>query len=177
MRLYIRFIPSLRHFFANHEADRELCDELVQRLFVYLWVKREDFSADASFEKYLFHIARNTLNKETRRARRHAELDPENLPHANDDSNHVLSEPEARLYAKELADAIERAKAELTDKQRQALEASQAVDMPLSKVLKELGCSYDAFEKLLQRARKRMRELLECFLNDENDPDRLQLTP
>ncbi len=70
---------------------------------------------------------------------------------------------------KELAAAIERAKATLTTEQRQALEASQAIDIPLSKALEELGCSHGAFKKRLKRARKRLSELLVPFLDDEDD--------
>ena len=175
VRLYLSFVPEMRRFFAKHGADRELCDDLVQQIFVELWAKCADFPNDSSFEKYLFHFANNTLNKELRRARRRAEFDLKALPHKNDDSNHALSEPENWLYAKELIAAIERAKAKLTDKERQALEASQEMDASFRELSKQIGCSYTAFMGRLQRARKRMREQLECFLDDEKDFDKTYL--
>jgi len=55
-------------------------------------------------------------------------LDPENLPHDNNDSSHALSEPEAVSYMKEFSAAVDRAKAKLTDKQRHALGAFLAGD-------------------------------------------------
>ncbi len=129
---------------------------MVQRVLFNLWTERAAFGADTSFEKHLFHIARNTLNKETRRARRHAELDPENLPHANDDSNHALSEPEARLYAKEFADAIEGGKSRLTDRQRQALEAYLAGE----------NCSREPRKSRLKRALRELRRNLGDFVDE-----------
>jgi RNA polymerase sigma factor (sigma-70 family) len=151
--LYIRFVPALRHFFTKHGSDQELCNELVQRVLVYLLTNRVDFRTDYSFEKYLFHIARNTLNKELRRSRRSTELDLEKLPHKNDDSNQALSEPETILYAKEVADAVEHEKAKLTDKQRQAVEDFLAGE----------PCSREPRKSRLKRALRRLRRELRNF--------------
>ena len=171
--LYLSFAPALMSSLAERGADQDLCDQLVQKIFADLWKKRADFRAQSSFEAYFFAIAKNTLHKEIKRARDATQKSRRNYRASPDQLWNDLSEPEAITYRKEFTAAVKRAKAKLTDKQRHALEASQAEDMPFSELSKKLGCSYGAFEKRLQRARKRMRELLECFLNDRNDSDRL----
>jgi len=85
------------------------------------------------------------------------------------DSPDGLSQPELELYLKELTAAIEQAKGKLTEAQRQALDAANALDIDLNDVSKEIGCSHSAFKSRLKRARKRLRELLAPFLNDENN--------
>ncbi|MBW2149735.1 MAG: hypothetical protein JRI22_22300 [Deltaproteobacteria bacterium] len=78
-----------------------------------------------------------------------------------------MSEPEAESYLKELRVAIKRAVSKLTPGQRQALNAANAVDIPLDEALEQLGCSRGAFNTRLRRARKRMRELLAPFFDHE----------
>lgn len=170
--LYDRFAPILMHLFVRRGADLTLAEDLTQQVFLCLWQHRKTFRAQSSFETYLLSIAKHKLTKELRESRRVAEIGLKGHPQLNGGSHSWLSEPETGFYLRELAAAVRRAKAKLTDEQRNALEAFQAVDTPLDKALEELGCSYGAFKKRLKRARKRMRGLLAPFLNDENEPDK-----
>ena len=170
-RLYDRFAPTLMHLFVRRGADLTLAEDLTQKVFVCLWERRKNFRAESSFETYLFSIAKHALIKEIRESRKVAEIGLKGHPKLKQDSHSGLSEPELELYLRELAAAVRQARAKLTFEQRNALEAFQAVDTPLDKVLEELGCSYAAFKKRLKRARKRMRDMLAPFLNDENEPD------
>lgn len=170
--LYGRFGPKLKRLLAGGGISSPLREDLVQNIFTDLWERRKEYRTQASFEAYLFAIARNALRNELRRACRVAGIDLESRSEYSGDPHHGLSQPEAELHIKELAAAVEEARAKLTEMQRQALDAATAADIPSSKVLEELGCSYGAFRKRLQRARKRMRELLAPLLEDENDPDK-----
>jgi len=170
--LYRRFGPALRYFLAKWGLSAESRAELVQNIFADLWEKRAHFRAASSFETYLFAIARNTLGKEMRRARAAAETGRKDHPEHSGQSYNGLAEPEAEFYLKELQGAIEQAKGKLTDRQRQALNAANAVDIPLDEALEQLGCSRGAFNTRLRRARKRMREILAPFLDHDSDSDR-----
>lgn len=160
--LYGRFGPKLRELFTGSSVNSHLCEDLVQKIFTDLWERRTEYREQLSFEAYLFAVARNTLNKELRVARRLAGMDLPSHPDYPGDSYHSLSEPEAELYLKEIAGAIGEARCKLTRGQRQALDAFLAGD----------NCSREPQKSQLKRARKRMRRLLASFLDDEIDSDK-----
>ena len=166
-RLYRTFGPVIKHLFAKRGVNPALSDDLVQKIFVCLWQQRKDFRAESSFETYLFSIARYTLSNEIRRSCGIAGKDLKDQPEYCIELQNGLSQPEAELYLKELAAAVERAKAKLTTEQRQALDAANDVDIPLGKALEGIGCSHRAYKSRLKRARKRLRELLDPFLEKE----------
>jgi len=112
-------------------------------------------------------MARNTLYNEIRRSSRIDKISSKKHPGFEANTNNVLSQPEAEVYFQELTEALETAKAKLTDKQFQALQASHAPDIAFHKALEELGCSKEVYRKRLKRARKRLRVHLVPFLPDE----------
>ena len=168
--LYRAFAPPVRHFFARHGVARARCENLAQSVFARLWEKREDFRADSSFETYLFSIAKNTLSKEIKRSHR-IETGLQNHAQRCGRPHNGLSHPEAEVCLKELAAAIEEAKGKLTERQRQALDAANDPDIRPGEASGQSGCSNQAHRSRLKRARKCLRGLLACFLNDENDSD------
>ena len=166
-RLYRRFAPILMYFFVRRGADLALADDLTQKVFLCLWQRRKSFGAESSFEAYLFSVAKHTQSKEIRESRRVAETGLREHPDLNKDSHSALSDPETELYLKELAAAVERAKARLSVQERQALAAAQAGHIPFSIAAQKLACSKEALKSRLKRARRRMRELLASILEDE----------
>ena len=166
-RLHQRFAPILMHLYVRRGATRISADDFVQKIFIGLWEQRKSFRGESSFETYLFSMTRHILSKEIRQSRKLTEIDVKVRPQITTVSLNGLSQPEAELYLQELTDALETAKAELTAGQRQALEASQDGDIPMNRILEELGCSHKAYKSRLKRARKRMRELLVPFLKED----------
>ena len=83
------------------------------------------------------------------------------------DSDDVMSQPETELYIKELTTVLKEVRAKLTAKQQQALELSQAIDTSLHKTSQKLSCTPEALRCRLMRARKRSRELLMSFLENQ----------
>ena len=147
--------------------DCDLADDLVQKIFIRLWQQRKNYRLGSSFEAYLYSIARNTLYDEILRSHRINAKSLKKQLKFEADTHNILSQPEAELYFQELTEAFEAAKAKLTDQQYRTLEASQTRDVPLVKVLKELGCSKEAYKKRLKRARKQIKDDLKPFLTDE----------
>ena len=166
-RLYQRYAPLLIQFFIIRGVDSNSADDFVQKIFTSLWQQRKNYYVASSFETYLSSIARNTLNKEIRQSSKIVGTNSKKHQLSDGDTYNILSRPEADFYFQELSDALETAKAKLTDEQLQALDASQVPDIAFHKALEELGCSKGAYKKRLKRARKRLRELLAPFFTDE----------
>jgi len=165
-RLYQKYAPLLMKFLIVRGADRNSAEDLVQKIFTCLWERRESLRG-ASFEAYLFGIARHILSKEIRQSHKITEIISKKKPVSDEGTYKSLSQPEAELYFKELTKALEAAKAKLTDEQIQALEVALEPDIDLDKKLEELGWSKEAYKGHLKRARKSVREdLTPIFLED-----------
>jgi RNA polymerase sigma-70 factor (ECF subfamily) len=166
-RLYRSFAPLLRLLFVRRSVDRCSADDFVQKIFTCLWEQRKSFRGESTFETYLSSIAMHTLNKEIRQSHNIAEISSKKHQQSDGDTCDILSQPESEFYFQELTDALETAKAKLTDEQLQALDASQVPDIAFHKALEELACSKGAYQSRLKRARKRLRVLLAPFFTDE----------
>lgn len=166
-RLYQRYAPLMKQFFVIRGVDSNLADDLVQKIFTSLWQQRKSYRVKSSFETYLYSMARNTLYNEIRQSNRITAKSLKKRPKFEADTHNILSQPESELYFQELTEALETAKAKLTDEQFQALQAFQTTDIDFQQVLKKLGCSEGVYKNRLKRARKQLRELLAPFLPDK----------
>lgn len=174
-RLYYAFCPTLRRFFANYNNCHIPLDDFIQEVFTRLWQQRKNYRGSSCFLAYLMGIARHTLNEQIRKSRMIAPLHLKKQTHFPADSHNELSEPEAELSFKELIAALEGARASLTAKEREALELSQAVDVPFSKASLEPICSREALRSRLKRARKRSQRLLTRVLSGEQSSNQTLL--
>ncbi len=166
-RLYISFVPELRRFFGEHGFGPELCEELVQRIFVSLWENRAHLPTKSPFKAYLFGMAKNTLHSEMRRRRQISDKSQENNPVSTGKPHNALSQPEARLHSEELREAIKKALDKLTEEQRQALETINTTDISFCWSSEKSKCSHEAHKGRLKRARKKLRKLLAHIFPDE----------
>jgi len=173
VHLYLRFAPALMSFLAERGADQDLCDELVQKIFVDLWAKRADFRAQSSFETYLFGIAKHILQKEMRRSRQISEKSRKSHPGYVGNTHKALSQPEAELHSEELREAIKKALGKITKEQRQALEAVNTSDISFCWSSEKSKCSHEAHKGRLKRARKKLWRLLAPILRDDYDSDKM----
>ncbi len=72
--------PLFFHCLRMVRRDEELARDLVQRVFLQAWAKRESFRGDASLRTWLLRIATNLTLNELRRAWRHREQVPQPGP-------------------------------------------------------------------------------------------------
>ena len=167
VHLYQRFAPLLKQFFVIRGVDDNSADDLVQIIFARLWEQHKNYRGESSFETYLFGIARNTLKKEIRRSCTIAGISSKKQPVCDDGIYKTLSQPEAEFHLQELTDALETAKAKLTNEQRQALDVFQNPDVAFDKTSEKNICSKGAYKKRLKRARKRIKELMAQYFIDK----------
>jgi len=72
--------PLFFHCLRMVRRDEEIARDMVQRVFLQAWAKRESFRGDASLRTWLLRIATNLTLNELRRAWRHREQVPEPGP-------------------------------------------------------------------------------------------------
>lgn len=113
----------------------EIAEELVQDVFLKIWLKRADLPAIQSFSSYLFVIMRNEaydwLNKQSRRKRLFAKI-PDNHLFTQTTTEEFLAENEA-------SDFLQRAIGQLSAQQQRVF-----------RLMREQGFSREETAQLLQ---------------------------
>ena len=155
------------------------CDEaedLAQEVFLRVYRARGDYHPQAKFSTWLFTIANNVaLNALRRRQRKPAvQLPPgESGPFARPEEklvSHRSPSPSQPLKHQELTAAIQRALAQLNDRQRLAVVLNKFEDLTYEEIAEIMAISPKAVKSLLSRARAQLRELLRHYVDGEESP-------
>src|SRR6187549_3436156 len=59
--LYDRFEPGLYRYVYSKVRIKEVCEEIVQEVFLALWTKRDSLVINISIEAWLFGAAKNKI--------------------------------------------------------------------------------------------------------------------
>jgi RNA polymerase sigma-70 factor (ECF subfamily) len=163
---YQRKAASLAYRFLNNREDAM---EVTQDAFLKAYDKLRTLDRPERFRSWLLRVVSNlALNRRRRRAlRKTTSLDAgpgdERSIEATLPDEHVAM-PEQTASAGELNSRIERALAQLPDKQRQALVLFSIEKMPQKEVAKVLECSVEAVKWNVFAARKKLKDELSDYL-------------
>jgi RNA polymerase sigma-70 factor (ECF subfamily) len=161
-RLYKKYFHVLVDYVRSLDVRQWSPEDIAQEALICLWHNRNEFRAASTVKTYLFRIAKNILLDEQKRIAVINAGKCRLLEHQMSDSNILLGQNPEIYWAKcaELAKKIEQAIPKLTCKQQQTIRFFYAKEMTLQQSAKEVGCSIEAFESRLRRARKRLRQIL-----------------
>ena len=158
-------VPSLRAFAISLTGNIDRADDLVQDTILRAWTHFDRFQPGTNLQAWLFTILRNLFHSEYRKRRREIE-DP--------DSSFarrlaVLPEQGARLDWADFSIAI----AKLPRDQREALLLIGAEGFSYDETARICGVAVGTVKSRVNRARKRLVELLALGDDEEFGPDRL----
>lgn len=157
--LFERYHTPLRGFAASVAGEGE-ADAVVQDVFLGVWRRRRELAADPSLRAYLFRATRslslNAKRGQARRALRFTDLD---------DAQHLEGPAPARS-SEELAAAVARAVAQLSDRCREAFLLRH-----------EHGLSYAEIAGVMQTSRHTVRNQLAKALRSVHDAIPPELLP
>ena len=158
-KLYRKYAPLMyvyltsRHNWAGSAAD------IIQEVFTRLWAQRYRYQARAKFKTYLFaHVKIVCLEKDG--------IDTKQRTLANrflQEFSRVIASPatpEMVVNRVEMNELLERALAQLSTKQREALQLYYTERMSLHEAAQSMGCTQKCFESRLSRGRTKLRQLL-----------------
>ncbi|MBI23365.1 MAG: RNA polymerase subunit sigma-24 [Roseibacillus sp.] len=145
-------------------------EDVAQQVFLRLWKSAPRYRATAKFTTYLFTITRNLVFNESRRKFRRSE---QSLEEQEDDWHQQFPEeghahPDQQLLQSELQQAVDRAIADLPEKQRMAVVLRHYEHMPYDEIAEVLGLSVSAVKSQLFRARSSLRETLKHYLDQDS---------
>ncbi|QYM78235.1 RNA polymerase sigma factor [Horticoccus luteus] len=131
-------------------------DDLAQETFVRVWEQRARYRVGAAFRPWMFAIAVNLARNRLRWWRRRPEVTLEAWSGGDDGAASGAMAAEAR----ERAEAVRRAVAELPTDLREALVLAEYEGMPQAEIALTAGVSVKAVESRLYRARGILRTKL-----------------
>lgn len=112
-KLYDHYRPLIYSVAFRMLKSRELSEEILQDVFVKVWIKREELSEIKHFRNYIFFMARNLVFD--RLKKQSYETGP--LPTAG--TNAAVSDADNRLLHQEYQLLLDKAILQLTDQQAQ----------------------------------------------------------
>jgi len=148
-------------------------EELAQEIFLRVWRAAPKYQVRAKFTTWLMTITRNLVFTffESPKSRR-----PDSRGQITEGEEDFEREPEVRsdrtaadeLAGKELAEAVEKACAELAPTQRMVVHLRQYEGMEFEEIAQVMGMSLTAVKALMFRARENLREKLSGYFRTSN---------
>lgn len=140
-------------------AHRQTAEDVSQEAFVRAYESRHRYRPRATFSTWFFQILLNLcLNEVRRRRREERALSP--VARAEDDLPHVSPSPEDEYQQQELRAAVQRAVAELPDRQRIAVILQRFEGLDYAEIARVMGVSLGVVDGLLSRAKETLRQKL-----------------
>lgn len=174
LRYQHRLVTVLEHLIGR----RDQAEDLAQEVFLRVYRARKRYVVGAKFSTWLFtianHVAANALRSMSRR--------PEvNLTSRPNDSAGVASldkmalaasgaMPTRQLDKAELRDVVREALSGLSERQRMAVLLNKFEGMSYADIAATMNMSPQAIKSLLSRARVKLKEILEPYLQEGNRP-------
>ena len=158
-KIFRRFYAPMVRFCCRFVTDVDVAAEIVQDLFVKLWMNREKLSINTSFESYMLRAVRNSaityINKERSHAETHLKIYREEVEN---------NDPSEELQSKNLEASYREVLATMPEKRREVFLASRFDGLKYNEIAEKLGISVKTVEAHMSAAIKQLKEGLSDFM-------------
>ena len=156
-------LPSLRAFAVSLSGSHDKADDLLQDTIMKAWAKQESFQPGTNLKAWLFTILRNEFYSQMRKRGREVQ-----------DSDGLFTERMAthpgQYGALDLQD-FKKALDQLPDDQREAIVLVGASGFAYEEAAEICGCAIGTIKSRVNRARRRLQDLLQITNENEYGPD------
>jgi RNA polymerase sigma factor, sigma-70 family len=156
-------LPSLRAFAVSLSGNHDKADDLLQDTIMKAWAKRDSFQPGTNLKAWLFTILRNEFYSQMRKRGREVQ-----------DSDGFFAERLAthpgQYGALDLQD-FKKALDQLPDDQREAIILVGASGFAYEEAAEICGCAIGTIKSRVNRARRRLQELLQVAGESDYGPD------
>jgi RNA polymerase sigma-70 factor (ECF subfamily) len=171
-QLVARFQDRLVGFFFHMLRDRTAAEDLAQETFLRVYRSRERYEPTARFSTWLFRIAHNLASNQKRGSarRREVSLNADSRANEFETSQRIPAEksalmPTRQLDSSEVREVVRDALDSLGDRQKTAVLLHKFEGMSYQDIGDVLGLGTVAVKSLLSRARGKLREALDRYVN------------
>ena len=156
-RLYLEYSDIVYNLALSYTKNIEEAEEVTQDVFTKVYLNNSKFKGNAKLKTWIYRITVNTSLDYLRKKKRFSLF---SLPQ-NDLSNIDFEHPGVLLENKENAKILYKVIDSLPDTQKTAFILSFIEELPRQEVADIMETSLKAVESLLQRAKKKLRVILE----------------
>lgn len=156
---------------AHQIGRRDLAEDLAQDVFLRVYRARKRYVPGAKFSTWLFTIVNNVASNHLRTLSRRKEVSASPAPGDTGANPLELSAADASALmptrqadSAELRDAVQRAVATLNERQRIAVLLAKFEGLSYIEIGEVLDMTPQAIKSLLSRARGKLREVLQPYL-------------
>jgi RNA polymerase sigma-70 factor, ECF subfamily len=154
--LFRKFFPALMAFAAKFLPDEDDAREVVHKVFINLWEKRDSLDTSTSLKSYLFKSVNNRSLNVIRDRRKFV---GDEIPDLASDVD-----VEAQMEAMELEEKIMKVIEGLPEKCKEVFELSRFEGLKYSEIADKLGISVKTVENQMSKALKVLREKLADYM-------------
>jgi len=161
--IYRRHSKHVINFAYRMLNDRNSAEEVMQEVFVKVYMQAKKYRPDAKFTTYLFRITTNHClnyirNNQLPSKGNISEFNEQITVNFEPDKH-----PEEQALKNEISKIMLKALNELPENQRSAMVLLTYNDMSYEEIAESIGCSVKAVKSLLHRARESLRQKLGYF--------------
>jgi RNA polymerase sigma-70 factor (ECF subfamily) len=150
-------LPRIARFAERFLGNKAESEDVAQETFMKLWTAASTFTPQARPSTWIYRIAHNLCIDRIRKRRPETEL--------HEQGSSSVDRPSGLFARKETAVAVQKALAELPERQRAALTLVHYEGLAADEAASVLEISIEALESLLARGRRTLRESLRALAN------------
>ena len=158
---YLAFFEPLWRFASQFAPSATVAKDVVQDVFLSIWLHRDSFAVQTSVTAYLYGAVRHRALRYTRHEGvvRHSEILAETTG-VRWGMGEALPSPDDQIDAANQRALVDQAIRKLPERQRQALSLWLVQELGTTEIAEILGISDRAVRKLLEKARSHVVEVL-----------------
>jgi RNA polymerase sigma-70 factor (ECF subfamily) len=141
-----------------YTKSTEIAEEVVQDIFLKIWVKRQDLGTVRRFDDYLFITVRNHVLNYLRQKKR----DQQFINHLATHFEESALSPELQLQFKESEALIQKAVSALPPQQQAVYKLARQEGLSLAEVAEQMGLSRNTVRNHLARSLESIRTYLKA---------------
>ena len=158
--IFRRYYKDLVLFGGTFLPDLELCEDIIQSIFLKLWKDRTNLLIESSLKAYLLKAVRNSCVDEIR----HIYVIREHKSYINSLDVLVDVDTENYILYSDLYEKMQQALEELSPEQRQAFEMNRFEGLKYREIAQRLNVSERTVEVRISKAIQLLRVRLKDFL-------------
>jgi len=158
--IYRQYYSPLCFYCMRYVGDIEEAKEIVQGLFLKIWIKRNELDINTSVTSYLYRAVQNyALNHlHQQKVKQKYIINKAHFPNQPSENGHQKMEEE------ELKKLIKSAVLKLPDKRRKIFELSRYENMKYTQIAEHLTISVKTVEAQMSKSLKYLRQVLKEYL-------------
>jgi len=158
--IYRKYAPMMRSFAAKF-TDWTTAEDLVQDVFMRVWVARETSPINESLRAYLFRAVRNSCINHLQHLKLKADYESQEKIELQIREAEFYQSPEQALIQQEQIDQVRRQIEKLPEKCRKIFKMAYDEEKKAAEIAKELNLSVRTVETQIYKGLKTLREIFE----------------